>query len=283
MAIYIRNLFIVLGAFALLLLPSFVYASVSCADLDTNEKIQTFIQKSQSTTPLLRNNISVMIALSPCEGKVCRSKKTRRRHREEVHFVRMGSNQRFFFKKGPSAPQCLIRRGSREFGCTQCDTESNESCRSFPSSDSKTLRGSNIDGSDFEQLVDSNHESRCVPLKKNPKFLKIITVRKEGDSPYDRIVSFFDRKKEVPITMNYFSKKVLRKVYRFFPKYYVQLDGQWFSTVMRVRTTQGSEKKYKFETLVNVLKKNKQYLIYPDLTQDPSLKNITPDSLFITN
>ncbi len=83
--------------------------------------------------------------------------------------------------------------------------------------------------------------------------------------------------------MNFFAEKVLRKVYRFFPKYYVKVDGQWFSTVMRVRTTLGKEKKFIFETLTNVDKKNGKLKLYIDLSDDPEFKNVPPESLFSTD
>ena len=80
--------------------------------------------------------------------------------------------------------------------------------------------------------------------------------------------------------VNFFAEKVLRKVYRFFPKYYVKVGGKWFSSVMRVRTTLGSEKKFIFETLINVDKNKGKLKLYLDLTDDPVLKNVPPESLF---
>ena len=126
----------------------------------------------------------------------------------------------------------------------------------------------------------------CSKLK-NPKFFKIETLIKndsaENEQRYDKVLSYYDKKKGVPIMMNFFAEKVLRKVYRFFPKYYVKVDGQWFSTVMRVRTTLGKEKKFIFETLTHVDKKNGKLKLYLDLSDDPESKNVPPESLFSTD
>ena len=82
---------------------------------------------------------------------------------------------------------------------------------------------------------------------------------------------------------NFFAEKVLRKVYRFFPKYYAKVGGKWISTVMRVRTTQGKEKKFIFETLTHIQKKNGKLKLYLDFSADPDLKNVHPESLFSTD
>jgi len=122
---------------------------------------------------------------------------------------------------------------------------------------------------------------------KNPNFFKIESKIKDGsgktDGNYDRVVGFYDKKKGVPILMNFYAEKILRKVYRFFPKYYVKVGSQWFSSVMRVRTTSGSEKKYIFETLTHVDKKKGKLKLYLQISDDPDLKNVPPESLFSTD
>ena len=100
---------------------------------------------------------------------------------------------------------------------------------------------------------------------------------------YDRVVGFYDKKKGVPILLNFYAEKVLRKVYRFFPKYYVKVDNQWFSSVMRVRTTLGNEKKFIFETLTHVAKKKGRLKLYLQISDDPDLKNVPTESLFSTD
>ena len=69
----------------------------------------------------------------------------------------------------------------------------------------------------------------------------------------------------------------------FFPKYYIRVENQWFSTVLRVRTTQGKEKSYVFETLVNVAKEGKKLRLFTNALRDPHLKGVSADSLFITD
>ena len=66
----------------------------------------------------------------------------------------------------------------------------------------------NIDTADFDRLEDDNHTSVCEEISKQPGYFKIITTRVSGDSPYDHIVSFYDKAKEIPVIMNYYSKKI---------------------------------------------------------------------------
>ena len=91
------------------------------------------------------------------------------------------------------------------------------------------------------------------------------------------------RKRRFLSWLTFFAEKVLRKVYRFFPKYYAKVGGKWISTVMRVRTTQGNEKKFIFETLTHIQKQNGKLKLYLDFSADPDLKNVHPDSLFSTD
>lgn len=255
--------------------------AIGCGELNSPKKIAHFLSASHKSNPLLRKNVSVTLELNPCEGKVCKNRKLRARGKETIHFQRMGENRRIFFAKGRKAPRCVILRGNRQYLCSQCRRVSNENCRSFPSGESTLLPSTNIDLADFSQLTEGVKSSRCRKVKNKPDFFKI-DVQRKGQG-YNRIVSYYDRKKKVPITVNFFSKKVLRKVYRFFPKYYVRVAGQWFSTVLRVRTTQGKEKSYVFETMLHVLKENGRLRLYTDPFKDPHLKNVTSDSLFITD
>ena len=215
------------------------------------------------------------------KGKVCKKKKLRASKKELLHFQRIGKNRRVFFAKGPNAPRCVILRGNRQYVCSQCRKNANENCRSFPSDDSSLLPGTNIDLADFKFLTQGVKSSKCSELKKQPNYFKIDLRRKANG--YDRIVAYYDKKKKVPITMNFFSSKVMRKVYRFFPKYYIRVENQWFSTVLRVRTTQGKEKSYVFETLVHVAKEGKKLRLFTDALRDPHLKGVSADSLFITD
>ena len=262
------------------LLPSPLFG-IGCKQLNTPKKIAAFLVESQHSNPLLRKNVSVSLEISACEGKVCKKKKLRASKKELLHFQRIGKNRRVFFAKGPNAPRCVILRGNRQYVCSQCRKNANENCRSFPSDDSSLLPGTNIDLADFELLTQGVKSSKCSELKKQPNYFKIDLRRKAKG--YDRIVAYYDKKKKVPITMNFFSSKVMRKVYRFFPKYYIRVENQWFSTVLRVRTTQGKEKSYVFETLVHVAKEGKKLRLFTDALRDPHLKGVSADSLFITD
>ena len=277
-----NNYFILLIIFILLLFKNSVFA-VSCKELDSPEKIKSFMNESHLSSPFLRKNVSVTVILDACEGKVCKSKSKREAQKETLHIQRLDNKRRIFAEKGPNAPRCVIQRGARRFVCSSCGVVSNENCRSFPSDESTIFPGTNIDSADFEFVSGDVKQMKCSKLK-NPKYFKIETLMNtdSGNSEkfYDRVLSFFDKEKGVPIMANFFAEKVLRKVYRFFPKYYVKVGGKWFSSVMRVRTTRGSEKKFIFETLIHVDKNKGKLKLYLDLTDDPVLKNVPPESLF---
>ena len=272
--------FYIIALVLMSLLPNTLFG-IGCKQLNTPKKIAAFLVESQRSNPLLRKNVSVSLEISACEGKVCKKKKLRASKKELLHFQRIGKNRRVFFAKGPNAPRCVILRGNRQYVCSQCRKNANENCRSFPSDDSSLLPGTNIDLADFELLTQGVKSSKCSELKKQPNYFKIDLRRKAKG--YDRIVAYYDKKKKVPITMNFFSSKVMRKVYRFFPKYYIRVENQWFSTVLRVRTTQGKEKSYVFETLVHVAKEGKKLRLFTDALRDPHLKGVSADSLFITD
>lgn len=261
-------------------------SAVSCKDLNTKDKINNFLNNSNKSSPLLQKNISVTLILDACDGKQCKSKNKRSAQKETLHIIKLDNKRRIYAEKGPNAPRCVIQRGGRRFVCSSCGVVSNESCRSFPSDGSTIFPGTNIDTADFTLTAGTENEMSCSKLK-NPKFFKIETLIKndsaENGQSYDRVMSYYDKEKGVPIMMNFFADKVLRKVYRFFPKYYVKVDGQWFSTVMRVRTTLGKEKKFIFETLTNVDKKNEKLKLYLNISDDPELKNVPPESLFSTD
>ena len=266
----------------LLLLKNSVFA-VSCKELDSPEKIKSFMNESHLSSPFLRKNVSVTVILDACEGKVCKSKSKREVQKETLRIQRLDKKRRIFAEKGPNAPRCVIQRGARRFVCSSCGAVSNENCRSFPSDESTIIPGTNIDSADFEFVSGDVKEMKCSKLK-NPKYFKIETLMNTDsgnrEKSYDRVLSFFDKEKGVPIITNFFAKKVMRKVYRFFPKYYVKVGGKWFSSVMRVRTTHGSEKKFIFETLIHLDKNKGKLKLFLDLTDDPGLKNVPPESLF---
>ena len=268
--------------FISVLLNDIVFA-VSCKELDSPEKIKSFMNESHLSSPFLQKNVSVTVILDACEGKVCKSKSKREAQKETLHILRLDNKRRIFAEKGPNAPTCVIQRGARRFVCSNCGAVSNENCRSFPSDESTIFPGTNIDSADFGFVSGDVKEMKCSKLK-NPKYFKIETLinNNSGDTEksYDRVLSFFDKEKGVPIMANFFAEKVLRKVYRFFPKYYVKVEGKWFSSVMRVRTTRGNEKKFIFETLINVDKNKGKLKLYLDLNDDPVLKNVPPESLF---
>ena len=260
--------------------------AISCKDLNTRDKIYNFLKKSNQSSPLMQKNISVTLILDACEGNQCKSKTKRANQKETLHIIKLDNKRRIYAEKGPNAPRCVIQRGGRRFVCSSCEIVSNENCRSFPSDESTIFPGTNIDSADFSLTTSKGNKMSCSKLK-NPKFFKIETKIKQklvnNENSYDKVLTYYDKEKGVPIMMNLFAEKVLRKVYRFFPKYYVKVAGQWFSSVMRVRTTLGKEKKFIFETLMNVDKRKGKLKLYLNLSDDPELKNVPPESLFSTD
>ena len=82
------------------------------------------------------------------------------------------------------------------------------------------------------------------------------------------------------IKINYYAENVLRKVYRFTSKKYVAFDGRSLATEIKVRSTQGSEKKYSFETKLTIGKTNIKLNAYANPDQDPFIENMPLDVLF---
>lgn len=270
----------------LLLAPSGLFA-VSCADLGTPEKIRAFVRLGKEANPLWRETLSAHLEVSACERDGCaKAKRKERRARiRHINLVRRGENRRAFVAKGPGAPQCSVSRGGRDFLCAECRFGASTACRSVARTKGPSrIEGTNIDTTDFDLVIGEAFTSVCRPLPKAPKYLQIVSKRKSGDSPFDTIVSFYEKKRAVPITINYLAEGVLRKVYRFFPKYYAKVGGQWVATIIRVRSTQGSEKKYVFETQIRIrTNRAKQYLIYLDPGKDPALRGASLDDIFNPN
>ena len=45
--------------------------AISCKELDSPEKIKSFMNESHLSSPFLRKNVSVTVILDVCEGMVC--------------------------------------------------------------------------------------------------------------------------------------------------------------------------------------------------------------------
>ncbi len=251
--------------------------AVDCKDLDSDEKIRTFFKETHKSNPLLKKNVSTSMDI-----------KTNDKGKKElatIHSLRMEDKKRVFFVQGGHAPKCSIQKGDKDYICNECSYKSSTICRSYKAGSSNTkVSGTNINSKDFEILESKDFTNKCYPVKKNKKYIKIVSSKQAGDSVYDTVISYYDKSKKVPVTMNYQSAKVLKKVYRFFPKYYIQIDGEWVSTVSRVRSVNGSEKKYSFETLTYVKKDGAgKYLLYTNPTADPLISKTNIKQLFNTN
>lgn len=247
-----------------LLVSSTLFAS-SCKDLDTDAKIRAFVKETYKSNPLLRENVSASLEIKTNDKGT--------KEKTGVHVLRKGDNKRSFMVSGKHAPKCSISKGERSFLCSECTHNSNALCRAYKGDESSTtVPGTNIDTNDFAMLESDAFQSSCSPVKKKPNFVKITSKKVKGDSPYNKIIAYYDMSKKIAVTTNYFADNVLRKVYRFFPKYYKQIKGEWISTVSRVRTVAGKEKKFSFETLIFVQKKGKNaYELYTDPKEDKKI------------
>lgn len=254
-----------------ILSPASQAIGIDCSNLSDDSRIKNFAIKTRSSNPLGKKNLSALVSLTPCKAELCLQKNHSKRgqKRETVHILKMNDQKRVYYLKGPHTQQCFIIKGKREFRCTACDLTSNGNCRSFKTSGEETrIRGTNIDSTDFDLIEDKNHRSTCDDL--SDKYVKITTLRIAGDSAYNKIITIYEKQREVPVIINYYAKNRLRKVYRFYPRYYTRIDDHWFATVLRVRTTFGSEKKYTFETIVKIIKGADGGLyLYPDPEKDP--------------
>lgn len=270
----------------LLLGRTSLYA-VDCSDLKAPEKIKVFFEKAKTSNFFTRKQASLYLTVSACEKEMCDPQHQEQRSQKQhtLHFIQSGPQRRIYFSAGPEAPQCLIQRDSREFYCAQCDWISSDQCRSYSASEKAgSLHGTNIDQSDFEILLKGNYTSTCEDLPQQPQYFKVVSVRNNGTGPYNKIVSFYDKNRGVPITINFFSDNSLRKVYRFFPKQYFLVDGEWIATALRVRTVEGVEERFVFETLIQVLSQpDGSPQIFLDPKKDPKLQKSDYQRLFHQN
>ena len=249
--------------------------ATSCKELNTDQKIRAFVKKTYEAHPLLRENTSSTLSIKTNE------KNTKKK--QTVHSVRLKENKRSFFIKGENAPKCSVKKGDRDFICSECTYTSNTLCRSYKGDESSTkIKGTNIDTNDFKLLESTDYTNSCHKTKKKG-YIKIISKKVAGNSVYDKIISYYDVTKNVSVKTDYFSEGVLRKVYQFFPKYYMQIKGEWVSTVSRIRTVNGNLKNFSFETLINVNKDKKgKHLLYLTPKEDPKVSSRI-STLFNTN
>ena len=249
--------------------------AADCNDLNSGEKIRDFVNRAKIANPLLRHNLSSLFEIKTREGEET--------HKSLMHLLKKDGQQRLFFVQGDHAPACVVKQHTREIWCNRCETLSSSECRVMKSDESTSrIRGTNIDLHDFDLLADKQYQTVCEPVVGKDKFLKITLTQTGGNSPYDKIISYYDKQREVPITINLFANQVLRKVYRFFPKYMISLDGQWISAVARVRSVAGKEKNFSFETLVYVKKDGDDYQLYLRPEEDPILQGTPIDMWFRT-
>jgi hypothetical protein len=260
---------------------------VDCKHLSDNRAIIEFVKKTKSSNPLLRKNISVLIETSPCEGELCRKENFHKRHKKKeiIHVARFGEKKRLKFVKGENAPQCFVKLEEKEYKCDSCEQHINYNCRSYVSTDGSTrFTGTNIDSKDMDLLTDERHQSTCLELPKAPGYIKIVTSTNPSNSGYDKIETYYEKNRKIPILVNFFANGRLFKVYRFFISYYFLIDGEWYATYIRVRSTLGKEKHFEFETIVRVLKgSNGEFHLFVDPENDPLVNRGRRDDLFRTN
>jgi hypothetical protein len=261
--------------------------SLGCDHLDSAQKIQDFVRQSQQSNPFLRDQLSTWISVSPCQGSACdkANKKQRKKQKEKFHLLHLDENKRIRSFYGIHKNQCVIHRGERSYLCQACSKNTNSECRSFASADSdnRRIQGTNIDLDDFSLLERPEQVSTCTEFPSKKDIFKITTQLKSEGSKFDKVITYYNKAKKTPVLLNFYKAGILRKVYRFFPKSYLQIGDEWVASAIRVRSTSGSEKKYDFETQVRILKnKNKQPQIFLNANVDPALKGQEIELLFNT-
>lgn len=276
----------VISVLLLISLPVAV-PGIDCRQLSNNQEIIRFVKKTKLSNPLLRKKISVLIETNPCEKELCLKENIHKRlqKKETIHIVRLDQKKRLNFISGENVPQCFVKIDEKEFKCESCEQHVNYNCRSYKSSGSSTrFKGTNIDSSDMDLLTAEHYQSVCQPLSKAPDYFRITTTTSSGDSSYDKIETYYEKSREIPILINFYADNRLHKVYRFFINHYFLIDGEWYSTFIRVRSTLGREKYYEFETVVRVLRgRNGKFLLFVNPENDPLISRGSRDDLFRTN
>lgn len=272
-----RVLLLVLSATFLMLWSVQTASAIDCSSLKTNKQIVAFIKKTKESNPLIREVLSAHIEM--------RTNDKGTKKKEKVHSLRQGEKKRVVYLQGKNAPMCMVSKGEKkDFKCSECSLFSNSQCRSFKNtSKGTTIQGTNIDTEDLELPEKPEFSNVCKNMPGRDAYFIIESIKKSGDAKYDKILTYYEKKREIALTANYYAEGALRKVYRYFPKYYVQVDGEWMSMVTRVRTVAGSEKKYSFETMVIIEKSGKTFKLYLNPKKDPALKAMNFNLIYNTN
>lgn len=254
-----------------------VSLAITCQDLDTSEKIRSFSKKAKESNPLFRKYISARLEMRTDDKK--------KRKKSQVHNLRLDKKKRTYFIKGKDAPLCMVSLDEKDFKCNECTLLTNSQCRSYKQDESSTtIKGTNIDTKDVELVESKDFESKCYPVSRKKNYIKIVSKKVSGDSQYDEIESYYDKKKEINILMNLKSKGTVRKIYKYSPKNFIKIDSEWMSTVSRVRTVRGKWKRYTFETRIKVSKdKGGKLMLHLDPIKDPTLKKMNQDFIFSVN
>lgn len=251
--------------------------AITCQDLDTNDKIRKFSKKAKESNPLFRKYISTRLEMKTND------KKTKKK--SLIHNLRFDKRKRTYFLKGKDAPLCMISIDEKDFKCNECTLLTNSQCRSYKQDeDSTTIKGTNIDTEDVELAESKDFESKCYNVPKKKNYIKIVSKKVSGDSQYDEVESYYDKKKEINILMNLKSKGTVRKIYKYSPKNFVKIGQEWMSTVSRVRTVNGKWKRFSFETRVKVSnEKNGKLMMHLEPAKDPKLKKMDQNLIFSVN
>ena len=272
-----------LWALAFWFIPTLLWAQ--CPGMGSPNELSKLLARLKSTNPLMLENYSLVFEISACEKEVCLEENQAQRlsQRAVIHLVKLGEKTRVRFLKGPDAPQCLLRVEGRDYKCIHCGDQDNQNCRAFAQEGSKTrLQGTNLDRADFDFLEDANRVNLCEVLK-DGQYWKITASQKTEPTLYPIIEIYLDPKRETPLLVRFFTDQGLFKVYRFFPKYYIQKDQKWVSTWFQVRNVSGREDQFQFETSFKILKGPSQdWRLYFDTSTDPMIGQAKEDELFKT-
>ncbi|GIT72524.1 MAG: hypothetical protein Ct9H300mP28_23380 [Pseudomonadota bacterium] len=176
------------------------------------------MNESHLSSPFLRKNVSVTVILDACEGKVCKSKSKREDKKRRFSSKDWIINEEFLRRRALMLQDVLFNGVQDASFVPAAGLYPMKTVEVSPQM-KEIFPGTNIDSAVFEFVSGDVKEIKCSKLK-NPKYFKIETlmntVSVDSEKSYDRILSFFDKEKGVPIMVNFFAEKVLKKSIPFF-------------------------------------------------------------------
>ncbi|MCV6608746.1 MAG: hypothetical protein OIF32_11070 [Campylobacterales bacterium] len=262
--------------FLFLFFFSTLFSNQVCEYLDSSDKIHKYILQTIHANPISNGNSSVAL-------EIITKKRRGGKTKSSIHMVNHKEKRRVVFIEGDNKGRCIVGQGEKKYKCGDCSLTSNTLCREMKEKQTTTkILGTNIDMTDFDTSRMVDYTSSCHPVKRRKNYVQIESINTGKKRKYDKIVSYYEFKRELPVARHYFEKGVLKKVYNFFPREYKKIDGKWMATVVRVRSVEHKEKNYQFETVVKIKRDSKyKYMLFDDITKDKKINSVPVEELFV--